>query len=151
MKQENLKKIREWAGQTQAQASADAGVKQGSWSQIESGRVSIAQRSLERYIETRTPTVMFLTGDHALLVAHAMLAAGQIAAICTDTSTLDDMLRTGAHIAIVQCNISECRMIIDNAKDASGLFIPARGIDIGEDKVTMMWDIHRLRGGTVWR
>ena len=136
MKQENLKKIREWAGQTQAQAANDAGVKQGSWSQIESGRVSIAQRSLERYIETRTPTVLFLTGDHALLVAHAMLTAGQVTTICTDTDALDDTLRTGAYIAIVGCDIAKCRLIIDAAKDESGLFIPVRGIDIGEDKIT---------------
>lgn len=132
----HLKKIREWAGQTQAQAANDAGVKQGSWSQIESGRVSIAQRSLERYIETRTPTVLFLTGDHALLVAHAMLAAGHVAAICTDTSALDATLRTGAHIAIVGCDITECRRVIELATTESGLLIPVRGIDIGEDRIT---------------
>lgn len=138
MKQENLKQIREWSGQTQAEAAEDAGVKQGSWSQIESGRVSIAQRSLERYIDARTPAVLFLTGDHALLVAHAMLAAGQVATICTDASALGAMLRTGARIAIVGCDIEECGVIINDAKDASGLFIPVRGINIEDDRITTL-------------
>ena len=77
-------------------------LKQPTWSGFENGVDSLAARLMSRYIEQQTPTVLFLTGEGAALVAQAMLTIGQVDAITTtEDGKFLGLLRKGKKIAVL--------------------------------------------------
>ena len=134
---EDIKKLRKWTGKNQTEAAESIGVKQSTWSGVESGKDSLSARLMSLYIDLCTPTVLFITGNQASLIATAMVAVGQVEAITTDLNEFNEILKTGKHIAVL-AEEEEFLLVIEKAEQATRLNIPVRGLEVSDNGVRVI-------------
>ena len=119
-----------WRGQTQKEFAHLAKIKQGTLSDIESGKSAPSAALVEYVIDQCTPIVLFIhASDLSKTVASAMLQAGQIDILLDDPDSLSEHLKNGLKIGIICDNKQQFTQEINKHNDASGLpIIPCRGI-----------------------
>lgn len=137
MKPEDIKKLRLWSGQSQKQAAESIGVRQSTWSGVESGQDTMSQRTIERYIAERTPIIFFIKGERALLVAQCLqvlkIARG---AMVSTAEALKSELKKGGGVIVITDKPKNFIDEIEKAKAESGLkVIPLFGLDTTDSPV----------------
>lgn len=141
MKPEDIKKLRLWSGQSQKQAAESIGVRQSTWSGAENDQDSMSQRTLERYIAERTPTIFFIKkGERALLVAQCLQALKIARAMVSTAEALKSELKKGGGVIVITDKPKNFINEIEKAKEESGLkVIPLFGLDTTDSPVEWLF------------
>lgn len=142
MTPEQLTKLRLWAlardgsKLTQAKAIALLCLKnQSTISKAESGELTLATDTLQRYVELLTPHVLFINGNQrdAGLIASAYILSGEKKVIVESLEGFSGLLRMGLDIVVLTEEKAPYLALIKQALLDSGLrHIPTRGLKIND-------------------
>ena len=137
----DLERLRLWVGMSQTQMAAKVGIKQGSYSRIESGKDSASERLLSRIIEQVTPHVLFINHSPSTpTIINAMLSIKQIDIAEHEPDAFNAALKQGLKIAVITDDKSPFLDMIAKAVEESGLpVIPTRGILVNENNEVKIW------------
>ncbi len=138
----DFRKIRQWIGLSQTDMANRLGIKQGSYSGIESGKDSASERLIERSLDKITPTVLFVShSERTPSVVSAMLAVKQIDCIEHEPEAFNAALKQGQRIAVITDDKAPFLALIQQALADSGLpDIPTLGIRINEQGQVEPWN-----------
>ena len=134
----DFKKLRGWTGLSQVEMAALLGIKQGSYSGIESGKSSPSRHLEELAIERLTPTVLFINHHNSTaMIVKAMLASGQIDRAEHEPDEFQIALKEGSRIIVITDDREPFKLMIESASAESGLPIPIIGIRVSDIGVTV--------------
>ena len=138
----DLERLRLWSGLSQTQMAEKAGIKQGSYSRIESGKDSASERLLKNLVEQVTPHVLFINhSPQTPTIVNAMLSIKQIDIVEHEPDAFNAALKKGLKIAVITNEKAPFLELITKALEESGLpHIPALGIKIGESGQVEPWN-----------
>ena len=130
----DFKKLRKWSCKTQVEFAKVIGIKQGTYSHIESGKSSASSALIDRVIEQCTPSVLFIQPSPATpTIASAMVLAGQMDVLVCDPDAFAPTLKQGKRVIVITDDKTHYLALIKQALDDSGLsHIPTSGIKVNE-------------------
>ena len=138
----DFKKLRKWSCKTQVEFSEMLGIKQGTYSDIESGKSSASSALIDRAIEQCTPAVLFIKPSPATpTIASAMVLAGQMDVLVCDPDAFAPTLKQGKRVIVITDDKTHYLALIKQALADSGLsHIPTSGIKVNELGSVEPWD-----------
>ena len=130
----DFKKLRKWSCKTQVEFSEMLGIKQGTYSDIESGKSPASSALIDRAIEQCTPAVLFIKPSPVTsTIASAMVLAGQMDILAHDPDAFADTLKQGKRVIVITDEKAPYLALIEQALLDSGLrHIPTRGLKIND-------------------